>query len=119
MLIFIAALLCGALAGLGVGSGGLFVVCLRFVGGMDQLTAQSMNLIFFVASSAAALIVNIIKKRIVWSVVLAVAIPGCITSIGGAAIAHEVGSELLGVLLGGMLVACGAISLLNARKGED
>ena len=119
MIIIIAALLCGVLAGLGVGSGGIFVVCLRFLGGIDQLTAQSMNLIFFVASSAAAFVVNLFKKRIVWRAVLAVLIPGCITSIGGALIAHEVGSDLLGVLFGGMLIACGIISLLNARKGEN
>ena len=118
MIVIIAALLCGVLAGLGVGSGGIFVVVLRLFGGADQLLAQSLNLIFFAASSVAALLVNIFKGRIAWAVVLAVAIPGCLTAIGGAVIAHEIGSELLGKLFGGMLVACGLISLLNARKAK-
>ena len=116
MVIIIAALLCGVLAGLGVGSGGLFVVCLRLFGGADQLSAQSVNLIFFVASSAAAFAVNAFKGRIAWLVVLAVAIPGCLTAIGGALIAHEMGSEILAKLFGAMLIGCGAISLLNAKQ---
>ena len=119
MVVIIAALLCGVLAGLGVGSGGIFVVVLRLVGGADQLPAQSLNLIFFVASSIAALLVNIFKKRISWAVVFAVALPGCLTAIGGALIAHEIGSQLLGKLFGGMLAVCGVISLINARKSRD
>lgn len=116
MVVILTALLCGVLAGLGVGSGGIFVVCLRFFGGADQLVAQSLNLVFFVASSGAALAVNAAKGRLVWSAVLLVAISGCLTAIGGAVIAHTIGSELLGKLFGGMLVACGIISFLNFRK---
>lgn len=116
MIVIIAALLCGVLAGLGVGSGGIFVVCLRLASGADQLVAQSLNLIFFAASSVAALLVNAIKRRIAWAVVLAVAIPGCLTAIGGAIIAHEIGSDMLGKLFGGMLAVCGAISLFGAWR---
>lgn len=119
MIIIIAALLCGVLAGLGVGSGGLFVVCLRLFGGVEQLAAQSVNLIFFVASSLAAFAVNVFNGRIAWPVVLAVAVPGCLTAIGGAVIAHRMGSEILAKLFGVMLVGCGAISLLNAKKSKD
>lgn len=116
MVVILAALLCGVLAGLGVGSGGIFVVCLRLFGGVDQLVAQSLNLIFFVASSGAAFVVNAAKKRIVWSAVFWVSLTGCLTAIGGATIAHELGSELLGKLFGIMLITCGVISLLNTRK---
>ena len=116
MILIIASLLCGVLAGLGVGSGGLFVVCLRLFGGAEQLAAQSVNLIFFVASSLAAFAVNVFNGRIAWPVVLAVAVPGCLTAIGGALIAHEMGSEILARLFGVMLIGCGAISLLNAKR---
>lgn len=116
MAVIIAALLCGVLAGLGVGSGGIFVVILRLFGGVDQLVAQSLNLVFFAASSLAALAVNVFKGRVIWRVVLAVALPGCLTAIGGAVIAHGIGGELLGKLFGGMLVVCGVISLFGARR---
>lgn len=116
--VIIAALLCGILAGLGVGSGGIFVVCLTLLLGTDQLLAQSLNLIFFVASSTAAFLVNIFKKRIAWSVVLWVALPGCVGSIGGALIAHELGSSILSKLFGGMLIACGLISLVGTLKNK-
>lgn len=116
ILIIIAAALCGILAGLGVGSGGIFVVVLRLFAGVEQLTAQSLNLVFFSASSLAALAVNAFKKRIAWDVVLAVAIPGCFAAFGSAVIAHEIGGELIGKLFGGMLVICGAITLIKKSR---
>lgn len=116
MVVILAALLCGVLAGLGVGSGGIFVVFLRLFGNADQLVAQSKNLIFFAASSVAAVIVNARKGRIVWKVVIPVVATGILTAVGGAVIAHELGSEILGKLFGGMLAACGLISLLSIKR---
>ena len=113
-----AALLCGILAGLGVGSGGIFVVCLTLLLGTDQLLAQSLNLIFFVASSVAALVINIIKKRIALGIVLWVSLPGCVGAIGGAIIAHDLGSSALSKLFGGMLITCGLISLVGTLKNK-
>ena len=119
MLISICALACGILAGLGVGSGGVFVVCLALFCGYPQLYSQSLNLIFFVASSVAAVIINLIKGRLSLKLVLAVAIPGCIGSVGGAMIAHQIGSGLLSKLFGGVLILCGVISLLSGKREKD
>lgn len=116
MVIGIFAALCGVLAGLGVGSGGLFAVAMTLALGYSQLEAQSMNLVFFAASSAAAVVMNMIKKRIVWGVVLPVAIFGCVGAVGGAFIASRISLEILPKLFGAMLIACGAISFL--KKGE-
>lgn len=116
MAVLVAALLCAVLAGLGVGSGGIFVVAVRLFGGADQLVAQSLNLIFFAASSVAAIVINSVKGRVAWRAVMLVALAGCVTAVGGATIAHALGSDALGKLFGIMLIACGVISLLNTRK---
>ena len=85
----------------------------------DQLYAQSLNLVFFVASSLAALAVNLIGGRIRWRVVASVALPGCVGAVGGAIIAHSLGSDVMRTLFGLMLIACGTISLLGGkRKGR-
>ena len=55
MLMFLCALACGILAGLGVGSGGIFVVCLALFLDYGQLYSQSLNLIFFVSSSVESI----------------------------------------------------------------
>lgn len=104
------------LAGLGVGSGGFLVVCLVLVAGCAQLEAQLLNLIFFVASSIAALAVNIIKKRLSLKVVLLLAIPGCIFSVGGAMLARSFEERALGKAFGGLLLLMGAWSLFSTLK---
>lgn len=115
----VCAALCGVLAGLGVGSGGLFVVLFVLITAADQLYAQSLNLVFFVASSLAALTVNLIGGRIRWRVVASVALPGCVGAIGGAIIAHSLGSDVMRALFGVMLIVCGTISLLGGKgKGS-
>lgn len=114
--LILSALGCGILAGLGVGSGGIFVVLMSLFMGYEQLYAQSLNLIFFVASSSAAVAVNLFKGRIAWRVVIPVVIFGCIGSLGGALIAHQIGSRVLTKLFGIVLVACGAVSLLKKEK---
>ena len=47
------------LSGLGVGSAGLLVVFLTAVLQVPQLTAQGMNLVFFLFSSGSALTVHL------------------------------------------------------------
>ena len=113
----IVSFLTAVLAGMGVGSGGLLVVYLTAFVAMPQLSAQLLNLIFFAASSVAAIAVNLIKKRLKPGVILAIAIPGVLGAIGGAAFAHSVESELLGKGFGALLVVCGVISLLKGRGG--
>ena len=43
-----------ALAGMGIGSGGLLVLYLTLIRGTPQLSAQGFNLLFFLFSSGAS-----------------------------------------------------------------
>ena len=51
---FFVTLIVALLAGLGVGSAGLFMTWLTLVEKVPQLTAQGINLIFFIFSSGSA-----------------------------------------------------------------
>ena len=104
------------LAGMGVGSAGFLVAYLTVFAAFPQLSAQLMNLIFFISSSVAAKVVNLIKKRLRWRVILPVAVAGVIGALGGAAFAHSVDTEFLGKAFAVMLIVCGALSLLGKRK---
>ena len=52
------------LSGLGVGSGGLFVIWLTMVEGVGSIEARGMNLLFFVFSATSALLFHLIRRRI-------------------------------------------------------
>ena len=47
----IASFIIALLSGMGIGSGGLFVIYLTFMTNADQLSAQGANLLFFLFSS--------------------------------------------------------------------
>jgi len=61
---FIAGICVSALAGLGVGGGGLLVIYLTIVKDIPQIESQGLNLLFFVAAGAASLIIHIKKRRL-------------------------------------------------------
>ena len=104
------------LAGMGVGSAGFLVVYLTVATAMPQLEAQLMNLIFFIAASSAAIVVNIFKKRLDYKMIAAVSIPGCFGAFCGSAFAHSVSSGFLGRAFAVLLIVMGAISLLKSKK---
>ena len=108
--------LSAVLAGMGVGSAGFLVVYLTVAASVSQLEAQLMNLIFFIAASAAAIVINLINKRLNFGMIAAVAIPGCLGALGGAAFAHSVSSAFLGKAFAALLIIMGAISLLKGKK---
>ena len=108
------AFLSAALAGMGVGSAGLLVVYLTWIGHRPQLEAQQLNLIFFIASSLVALLIHLLQKRLDFRVILLCTLPACLGAVGGAAIARasrEVPlSRAFGILMilggGAALVVC-------------
>ena len=81
-----AAFLIGALTGTGVGGGGLLVLYLTLLRGVGQIPAQRLNLILFVAVSAAAVPYHLARRRVdaeILAVFAVFAIPG---TFAGAAI---------------------------------
>ena len=114
-----AALVAGALSGLGVGSAGLFVLYLTFVLQMDQISAQGVNLVFFLLSAGASLFLHIKKRPIPWAVVgllVVCAIPG---SVLGTYLVSVLDKTLIRRLFGAMLVVSGSMALFRKSKPKE
>ena len=112
----IAAFLAAILSGLGVGSAGLFVLYLTLMAGYSQPEAQALNLLFFLLSAGAALLLHIRARRIPWRVVLfliACAVPG---ALAGSYLVRVLDASVIRKLFGGMLIVTGLPALLT--KGE-
>ena len=112
-----AAFLSAVLSGLGIGSAGIFVLYLTLIAGYAQPEAQALNLLFFLLSAGAALLLHIRERRIPVRVVLFLvvcAIPGALI---GSYLARVLDAGLLRKLFGGMLVVTGLPSLLSRRRG--
>ena len=111
MKIAIAAFAIALLSGMGVGSGGLLVIYLTLVEKVDQLTAQGINLLFFIFSAAASLLLHITRRRLYAGVILILSLCGIVGSLLGSTVAAKLPSPILGKIFGAMLTVSGILSL--------
>ena len=114
----IAAFLIAALSGMGVGGGGLFVIYLALVTDLPQLTVQGMNLLFFLFSAGASMIVHLTSRTIHWRAVGLMVLGGLAGAFLGTLLSAHIHQALLRKIFGGMLVVSGILSLQRGRKGE-
>ena len=112
----IAAFFVAVLMGMGVGGGGLLVVYLTLFAHLPQLHAQLINMIFFISSSAAAIVVNLFKKRLRLYVILFLSLGGVAGAVCGSAFANSTESGSVKIGFGIMLIALGAITLFSSKK---
>ena len=100
------------LSGLGVGSGGLFVIWLVGVYGVSAPQARGMNLLFFVFSASAALIFHYKRRKLDLKLIVSLAALSLLGTLLGTHVAQYVDAALLRRLFGLFLIASGAYSLL-------
>lgn len=105
--------LIAVLVGLGVGSGGLFIIYLTAALSIEQLTAQGLNLLFFLAASAGGIAVHLFCRRVRLSLFLPFALFAVPGAILGAYIAGLVPGDILRRIFGGFMIVLGSISLLK------
>ena len=115
MLNFMVGLLVAVLSGLGIGGGGLLVIWLVLVLGTEQLTAQGINLVWFMFSSGAAMVVHLIKRRLNFKLIGFLAVLGSLGAVLGSLLAKRTSPELIRELFGVLLIFSGVLALLKSR----
>lgn len=108
----IAALLAGLFSGLigamGMGGGAVLIIYLTLFTDTKQLTAQGINLLFFIPIALTAVTVYAFKKQIKWKKVLLLALFGALGTFLGIFLADKLGGKLTAKLFGGVLIILGA-----------
>lgn len=120
---FLAALFVGILAGMGVGSGGVFLLYLTLIAGMEHKAAQGVNLLFFVFALAAAVPVHLVRYKVpvrILGIILLLGVPGALI---GSFLVPYLPVTFLRKTFGVLLVFSGMITLLSKdtkkeRKGK-
>ena len=92
---YIAAFVTGVLASLGVGGGMVLIIYLTVFGGFDQLSAQGINLIYFLPIALLSVIIHSRNGLVEWKKILPSLVTGVIFALAGAALAQYIGSPLL------------------------
>lgn len=107
----IVALLVALLSGMGVGGGGLFAVYLSVFTDVPQLSVQGYNLLFFLFSAGASVIIQLFRRRIPFFAVGIMILSGIAGALGGVFMTSFFSSEWLRQLFGIVLVSGGIASL--------
>ena len=109
----LAALLAGALTGLGVGGGGLLMVYMTTLGGLEQLKAQGINLMYYLPAAGAALVTHIrehtVDRKTLWPAIAG----GLVSAALGAWLSHMIDTALLRKLFGALLLVVGVRELFG------
>ncbi len=110
---FIVSTIAAVLQGLGIGSSGTLVIYLTMWAGWEQVTAQGVNLIFFIFSAVAALFFHIRKRKIYWGVLLYLTLFGVLGAAVGSLLLNVFDPDLVRKIFGGMLVISGLLGLFG------
>jgi uncharacterized membrane protein YfcA len=106
---FAAGVFVAALAGLGVGGGGLLVIYLTMAKNIGQIEAQGLNLLFFVAAGAASLFIHVKKRRLNYKKIVLIIICGCLGAVAGSLLANIIDGAFIKKIFGGFLIASGVL----------
>ena len=111
-----ASFLGAVIAALGMGGGSVLIIYLTVYLGLEQLTAQGINLVFFLPAAAIALIFHHKHGFIKWKVALPIAAIGLVGVYFGQMLAMRIGSHLLSKLFGGFLLIIGLREVCAKEK---
>lgn len=115
----LAGLVCGVLSGLGIGGGTLLMVWMTALAGLEQRTAQGINLLYFLPAAVCALLFHIKNRLIRWDIVLPAALAGAAAAALTAWLGTKLDTSLLRRLFGGFLLLVGLRELFYPRAKKD
>lgn len=115
--VFIAAVI-GFLSGCGLGGGNLLILWLTMFMHCEYGDARLINLIAFVASSGAATLFRIWKKRVSVSFLLPAIIGGCLGALLSSWFSSVIRDDLLRKCYGVLLIAAAGYDLIRNNKQQ-
>lgn len=113
----LAGFLAGTLASMGLGGGTVLLLYLRLFTDTDQITAQGMNLLFFVPLGILSVVIYSKKGLIKWRSVLPFCLLGCLGAVAGVLLSTILKENFISKLFAILLIVMGIMQLFP-RKSE-
>lgn len=114
--VFVFSLLAGVAAALGVGGGAVLLLYLTAFAGVEQLTAQGINLIFFLPIAAVAICIHAKNKLINYKSAFICIVFGLAGVWGGLWLSKFLSERLLRKLFALLLLVMGVRELFAKRQ---
>ncbi|MCL2061720.1 MAG: sulfite exporter TauE/SafE family protein [Firmicutes bacterium] len=104
----------GVFGGLGMGGGTLLIPLLVWFTGLNQHTAQAVNLIAFIPMSVAVLIIHIKNGLIKFKYLWLISLPAALSAVIASLAAKNLSAAALGRGFGIFLTVLGVLQLISA-----
>ena len=104
ILLFISGALAGVLGGMGMGGGAILIPMLTIFFGVEQISAQAINLVAFIPMAIVSLIIHLKNKRVKTQGLLWIILPATGCAFAGSLLALAVKGGVLKRVFGGFLV---------------
>ena len=114
----VAGIIGGIVAGMGMGGGTLTIPILTIFLKYEQLRAQGINLIAFLPMSVVAIIIHIKNKLVDFKSTWALALVGCVFSLGGALTANHISNGILKKLFALFLIGLGIWQFIEMKRNQ-
>ncbi len=115
----IAGFLSGLIGSMGFGGGGVLIIYLVIFTNTSQLTAQGINLIFFIPCATLATIIYSVKKQVEFKKIYPVIIGGIIGAIIASFFLKNIESQLLTKVFATFLIIMGINTLFRVKKVKN
>ena len=112
----LAGLFSGVIGAMGLGGGAVLIMYLSLFTDTKQLTAQGINLLFFIPIALVSVIVYSLKKKIKWKTVIIFAISGLLGTFLGWWLAGIIKAQIITKIFGGVLVIFGIKEIFTKRN---
>lgn len=103
----------GVLGGMGMGGGTLLIPLLTLALGVEQMSAQAINLIAFVPMALVSLIFHIKNKLVDFKILLYTLPLAIALSVVGALLVTKLGDDVLRKLFGWFMLIIGVVFLIK------
>ncbi|MBC7766220.1 MAG: sulfite exporter TauE/SafE family protein [Hyphomonadaceae bacterium] len=113
MILIAIGIIAGIISGMGIGGGSILIPVLVLVMGISQITAQSINLIFFIPTACAALFIHFREKNIMMKEALCIALFGVAGAWVGAYCVQFIAPELLKRMFALFLLGMGVFEMVK------
>lgn len=113
-LLIIIGVIGGVIGGMGMGGGTLLIPLLTIFAGLEQHTAQALNLIAFIPMSLIALIIHIKNKLVDFKQFWWIALPATAAGVGASFLSKLTGARQLSRYFGIFLIVLGIYQLITA-----
>ena len=112
----LAGLFSGILGSMGLGGGGVLILYFTLFTDTPQLTAQGINLLFFIPIGILSVIIYSFKKEIKWKTVLTISLFGIIGTFIGIYLSGFFGGDITRKIFGGLIIIMGLMQILGTFK---